>query len=210
MVCVSGLSVARFRARGASGWQHPFCVARSLFSLRLSALRLPSFYLEAKRQWLSFLLQNSGAQASRERSSLPSPGGGGSRPEGTRGGVRGDAGICSARRALSPQPAALRASTFPLRGRSEEVSASAGAEEEERNPPCANAASPIPIAEISRSENEIMSATRAFFVGSTFSSKAARFRRHDMTTRAAPYGRSMAGFARDKAQQVRGSFMEFM
>jgi hypothetical protein len=92
-------------------------VARSIFSLRLPALRLPSFYLEAKRQCLSFLLQNSGAQASRERSSLPSPGGGGSRPEGTRGGVRGDAGIRSARRALSPQPAALRASTFPLQGK---------------------------------------------------------------------------------------------
>src|SRR6202035_890282 len=36
-------------------------VARSIFSLRLPALRLPSFYLEAKLQWLSFLLQNSGA-----------------------------------------------------------------------------------------------------------------------------------------------------
>src|SRR5580704_17834784 len=35
-------------------------------------------------------------------------------------------------------------------------------------------------------ESEIMSATRAFFVRSTFSSFAARFRRHDMTTRAAP------------------------
>src|SRR4029077_8275259 len=53
-----------------------------------------------------------------------------------------------------------------------------------------------------------MSAVRAFFVRSTFSSIAARFRRHDMTTRAAPYGRSMVGFARDKARQVRGSFME--
>src|ERR1700731_2307253 len=46
-------------------------VARSIFSLRLPALRLPSFYLEAKLQWLSFLLQNSGADASRERT--PSP-----------------------------------------------------------------------------------------------------------------------------------------
>jgi hypothetical protein len=47
----------------------------------------------------------------------PFPGGGGSRPGGTRGGVRGDAGIRSALRALSPQPAALRASTFPLQGK---------------------------------------------------------------------------------------------
>ena len=48
-------------------------VARSIFSLRLPALRLPSFYLEAKHQWLSFLLQNSGADASRgrERASAP-------------------------------------------------------------------------------------------------------------------------------------------
>ena len=78
-------------------------VARSIFSLRLPALRLPSFYLEAKQQWLWFLLQNSGADASRERSPSPSPGGGGSRPEGTRGGVRGDAGISSAlARAFTP------------------------------------------------------------------------------------------------------------
>jgi hypothetical protein len=37
-----------------------------------------------------------------------------------------------------------------------------------------------------------------FFVESTFSSSAARFRRHDMTTRAAPYDQSMVGFGRDK------------
>jgi hypothetical protein len=48
-------------------------VARSIFSLRLPALRLPSFYLEAKHQWLSFLLQNSGADASRERDCFPPP-----------------------------------------------------------------------------------------------------------------------------------------
>src|SRR5580700_10601343 len=47
----------------------------------------------------------------------PSPAGGGSRPEGTRGGVRGDAGIRSALCALSPQPVALRAPTFPLQGK---------------------------------------------------------------------------------------------
>jgi hypothetical protein len=40
------------------------------FSLRLPALRLPSFYVEAKQQWLLFLLQNSGAHASRERATL--------------------------------------------------------------------------------------------------------------------------------------------
>jgi hypothetical protein len=45
-------------------------VARSIFSLRLPALRLPSFYLEAKQQWLSFLLQNSGADAPRGRERL--------------------------------------------------------------------------------------------------------------------------------------------
>jgi hypothetical protein len=48
-------------------------VARSIFSLRLPALRLPSFYLEAKQQWLSFLLQNSGADASRERERASAP-----------------------------------------------------------------------------------------------------------------------------------------
>jgi len=49
-------------------------VARPIFSLRLPALRLPSFYLEAKHQWPSLLLQNSGADAPRGRfftSSLP-------------------------------------------------------------------------------------------------------------------------------------------
>jgi hypothetical protein len=104
------------RARSANGWQQPLAW-RGHFSLRLPALRLPSFYVEAKQQWLSFLLQNSGADASRERSPSPSPAGGGSRPEGTRGGVRGDAGSSSALRALSPQPAALCASTFPLQGK---------------------------------------------------------------------------------------------
>src|SRR5580692_5605258 len=48
-----------------------------------------------------------------------------------------------------------------------------------------------------------MSAARAFFVGSTFSSFGTRFRRHDMTTRAAPYDQSMVGFARDKTDRVR-------
>jgi hypothetical protein len=48
-------------------------VARSIFSLRLPALRLPSFYLEAKHQWLSFLPQSSGAVASRERGRLHPP-----------------------------------------------------------------------------------------------------------------------------------------
>jgi hypothetical protein len=55
------------RARGADRWRHLF-VWRGPFDLRLPALRLP-FYLEAKQQWLSFLLQNSGAQrAARTRS----------------------------------------------------------------------------------------------------------------------------------------------
>src|SRR5580704_13823473 len=45
----------------------------------------------------------------------PSPAGGGSRTAGAR--VRGGAGIRSALRALSPQPVALRAPTFPLQGK---------------------------------------------------------------------------------------------
>jgi len=56
------------RARSANGWQQPLAW-RGHFSMRLPALRLPSFYVEAKLQWLSFLLQNSGADASRERES---------------------------------------------------------------------------------------------------------------------------------------------
>src|ERR1700682_1117714 len=48
---------------------------------------------------------------------FPCPGGGGSRTAGARGGVRGGAGIRSALRALSPQPAALRAATVPLQGK---------------------------------------------------------------------------------------------
>src|SRR5579864_8801391 len=49
------------RARGADRWRHLF-VWRGPFDLRLRALRLPSFYVEAKQQLLSFLPQNSGAQ----------------------------------------------------------------------------------------------------------------------------------------------------
>jgi hypothetical protein len=104
------------RARGADRWRHLF-VWCGQFNLRLPALRLPSFYLEAKQQWLSFLLQNSGAKSAANALALPSPGGGGSRTAGARGGVRGDAGIRSALRALSPQPATLRVSTFPLQGK---------------------------------------------------------------------------------------------
>src|SRR6202035_2566789 len=54
-----------------------------------------------------------------------------------------------------------------------------------------------------------MSATRAFFVlfalrlFASFSSIAARFPRHDMTTRAAPNDQSMVGFGRDKTDRVR-------
>jgi hypothetical protein len=47
-------------------------------------------------------------------------------------------------------------------------------------------------------EKEIMSAARAFFVRSTFSSFAARFPIHDMAFRAAPNDQSMVGFGRDK------------
>jgi len=48
-------------------------VARSIFCLRLPALRLPSFYLEAKQQWLSFLLKNSGAQRAARTRLLSAP-----------------------------------------------------------------------------------------------------------------------------------------
>src|ERR1700730_1463192 len=52
-------------------------------------------------------------------------------------------------------------------------------------------------------ESEVMSATRAFYVRSTFSPFAARFPRHDITFRAAPNDQSMVGFARDKTDRVR-------
>jgi hypothetical protein len=55
------------RARSANGRQRPLAWRGQFFSLRLPALRLPSFYLEAKQQWLSFLLQHSGADAPRGR-----------------------------------------------------------------------------------------------------------------------------------------------
>ena len=61
------------RARSANGWQQPLAWRGQFFSLRLPALRLPSFYLEAKQQWLSFLPQSSDAVASRERGRLHPP-----------------------------------------------------------------------------------------------------------------------------------------
>src|SRR5580700_9231082 len=48
-----------------------------------------------------------------------------------------------------------------------------------------------------------MSAARAFFVRSTFSSFAAWFPRHDITFHAAPNDQSMVGFGRDKTDRVR-------
>ena len=104
----------------------------------------PLIYLEAKLQWLSFLLQNSGADASRERSPSPSPGGGGSRPEGTRGGVRGDAGISSALRALSPHPATLRVATFPLQGKVRRKSPLARGRKERKEPAVRKRSEPDP------------------------------------------------------------------
>jgi hypothetical protein len=61
------------RARSANGWQQPLAWRGRFFSLRLPALRLPSFYLEAKQQWLSFLLQNSGAHRAARTRALASP-----------------------------------------------------------------------------------------------------------------------------------------
>jgi hypothetical protein len=60
------------RARSADRWQHLF-VWCGPFDLRLPALRLPSFYLEAKHQWLSFLLQNSGAKGAARTMTLIRP-----------------------------------------------------------------------------------------------------------------------------------------
>ena len=60
------------RARGADRWRHLF-VWCGPFDLRLPALRLPSFYLEAKQQWLSFLLRNSGAKRAARTTSLIRP-----------------------------------------------------------------------------------------------------------------------------------------
>jgi hypothetical protein len=45
--CVSGSSVARFRARGAGGWQHPLCVARTPYPCVCRRSASPHF-LEAK------------------------------------------------------------------------------------------------------------------------------------------------------------------
>ncbi len=42
--CVSGLSVARFRARGAGGWQHPFCVARTPYPCVCRRSASPHFF----------------------------------------------------------------------------------------------------------------------------------------------------------------------
>jgi len=132
------------RARSANGWQRPLAWRGQFFSLRLPALRLPLFYLEAKQQWLSFLLQNSGADAPRGRSSSPSPGGGGSRTAGARGGVRGCAGIRSALRALSPHPAALRASTFPLQGKVKRKSPLTRGRKERKEPAVRKRSEPDP------------------------------------------------------------------
>jgi len=42
--CVSGLSVARFRARGAGGWQHPLCVARTPYPCVCRRSASPHFF----------------------------------------------------------------------------------------------------------------------------------------------------------------------
>ena len=96
------------RARGADRWQHLF-VWCGPFDLRLPALRLPFILFGGETSVAFVLAAKLGREARRENAlALPSPAGGGSRPEGTRGGVRDDAGISSALRALSPQPATLR------------------------------------------------------------------------------------------------------
>ena len=80
--------------------------AHSICAFRRSA----SLYIFGGETSVAFVLAAKlGREGRRENAlALPSPGGGGSRPEGTRGGVCGGAGISSALRALSPHPATLR------------------------------------------------------------------------------------------------------
>jgi len=74
------------RARSANGWQQPLAW-RGQFQFAPSGAPPPLILLEAKQQWLSFLLQNSGADASRERenASAPAIAGEGDRPQGGGG-----------------------------------------------------------------------------------------------------------------------------
>jgi len=86
----------------------------------LKALRFP-FLFRGETSVAFVLAAKLGREARRENAlALPSPGGGGSRPEGARGGVRGGAGISSALCVLSPHPATLRVATFPLQGKVKE------------------------------------------------------------------------------------------
>ena len=106
---------------------------RKMRRIRISVCRRsasPSFLREDKSKWrvvdreerfsqfVTRLARNPDADrvVRMGRAFSPSPGGGGSRTAGARGGARGDAGIRSALRALSPHPAALRAATFPPPG----------------------------------------------------------------------------------------------
>ena len=89
------------RARGAGRWRHLFVWCGYNPSLRpLPALRLPSFYLEARHPWLSFLLQNSGAKRAARTGLLALPprdsGGGTAGPRSERTGVGGAGSTCVA------------------------------------------------------------------------------------------------------------------
>src|SRR4029077_14834818 len=64
MVRANGFSWARAAPEARTGGNSRWRGAVN-FSLRLPALRLPSFYVEAKQKWLWFLPQNSG-EARRE------------------------------------------------------------------------------------------------------------------------------------------------
>src|SRR5580704_879508 len=101
-------------APSADGWRHLF-VWCGRFRLRLPALRLPLFVWRRNIRGFCSCRKTRARRRRENGLALPSPGGGGS-----RGGVRGDAGIRSALRALSPHPAALRAATFPLQGKVKE------------------------------------------------------------------------------------------
>jgi len=109
-------SVARAAPEARAGGDICSCGAADFVcAFRRSA----SLYLFGGETFVAFVLAAKLGRARRRENvlALPSPGGGGSRPEGTRGGVRGGAGISSALRALSPQPATLRVATFPLQGK---------------------------------------------------------------------------------------------
>jgi hypothetical protein len=70
--CVSGSSVARFRARGAGGWQHPFCVARTPYPCVCRRSASPH-YFGGERSLSCCAHASYGAIALRERAHASAP-----------------------------------------------------------------------------------------------------------------------------------------